>query len=466
MYKMNAFHDSHLHMLGIGYVESMLDLSTYDSIEELRRIRSERSIILGRGWHQNQFVEQRVPTKDDLNRISTTAPVVFIRVCGHVLVVNDKAMELAGIDEQTPQQDGGRFDVTTGLFTEGAMQRIYDVLPKPTKDDIKRYLITGNDRLIEMGITSCASDDFSTLPVPYELIIECMTELYDEGLLQVRLYEQVNLPSKDLLQDFLNKGYHKRTFNGFTMGPLKLLADGSLGGRTAYMREPYADDPTTRGERNFTQETLDELIHMADSHGMDVAVHAIGDGIVDAILDSIERSMARTGRINHRHALIHAQLTNREQIQRMKQLGVGAIVQPIFLNSDIPIITERLGSRRANESYLFRSMHEAGLQVGFSTDAPVEGVNPFHNLYTAMTRRSIRYPDASPFLLEEAFDLETALHCYTTVNRWFEYNEHNDVNDWIIVDRDITSATPSQLRDTIVLETWKDGTCIYRRNQN
>jgi predicted amidohydrolase YtcJ len=466
MYRLPGFHDSHLHLIGIGYVASMIDLSTYDSIEALRTIRSDKPLIRGRGWHQNQFVEQRFPNKDDLNAISTEVPVVFIRVCGHVLVCNDKAMELAGVDASTPPVEGGTFSFATGVFTENALGMIYDVLPKPTKEDIREYLITGNDHLLSLGITSVASDDFSILPVPYELVLKTIIELYEEGRMQIRLYEQVNLPKMEWLQDFLDKGYHHMKSGKLRMGPLKLLADGSLGGRTAYMRDDYADEPGNRGVRNFDQDTLDALVHLADSHGMDVAIHAIGDGIVDAILDSIERSMASTGRTDHRHALIHAQLTNREQIERMKQLGVGAIVQPIFLNSDIPIIRERLGDARAEESYLFYSMHRAGLPVGLSTDAPVEGANPFYNLYVATTRRSIRYPNLDAFLPDEAFPLEEALRCYTEVNDWFSYEEDAIKNDWIIVDRDIRTTPVEEWKDTRVLATHIDGELVYQLNDD
>lgn len=416
-------YDSHLHLLGLGYIQSMIDLKDVKSIEELSSIKSNNHWIIGRGWHQANFKEKRYLNKKDLNKISNDKPVIFTRVCGHVLVCNDKAMELAGINENTSQIEGGTFDFETGVFTEDALGLITKIIPKPSKEDIKNFFIKGNDILMKHNITHCASDDFSTLNVPYELIIECLEELYNEGKMQVQLYEQLNLPSKELLLDFISKGYHKKKFNGFRMGPLKLLADGSLGGRTAYLREDYADDPGNRGVKVFTDEELEELIYIADSNGMDVAIHAIGDACIDQVINAIENTTKKTGRVNHRHSIIHAQLANKKQIKRMTGLNISAIVQPIFLNSDIAIVKERLGEERAKETYLFKTMYNEGIKVGFSTDAPVEDVSPEDNIYCAMNRKSIKNPELGEFLPEEKFTYEEAIECYTKNNLWLSYDE-------------------------------------------
>jgi predicted amidohydrolase YtcJ len=401
----------------------MLDLSEFESIEDIVGIRTDKAIILGRGWHQSNFKEKRYINKKDLNRITTVKPVIFTRVCGHVLVCNDKALEIAGINESTPQIEGGTFDYKTGIFTEDTLILINKIVPKPSKEDIKEYFVKGNNLLLNHNVTKCASDDFSTLNVSYELIIECLEELYSEGRMKVNLYEQVNLPSKELLLDYISKGYHIKKFNGFRMGPLKLLADGSLGGRTAYLREDYADDPGNRGIKVFKDEELEKLIYIADSNNIDVAIHAIGDGMIDIVIDSIEKSINKTKRFDHRHSIIHAQLADRLQIKRMKKLGINVIVQPIFLNSDIAIIKERLGEERAKETYLFKTMYNEGIKVGFSTDAPVEGVSPEENIYCAMNRRSIKNPELGEFLPEEKFTYEEAIECYTTSNLWLSYDE-------------------------------------------
>lgn len=461
-----AFYDSHLHLLGLGYIQTMVDLTVYSSIKEMVQLVSDQDIIFGRGWHQNQFAEQRYPTKQELNQISTAKPVIFIRVCGHVLVCNDKAMEVAGITKDTPQIAGGEFVYDTGRFSEDAMELIKSIVPLPDKQAIQHMFLSGQQQCLEHGITQVASDDFSTIAVPYELIIEALQELYDNGSMILRVTEQVNLPSVTLLRDFLDKGYQSLSFGHFKMGPLKLLADGSLGGRTAYLNQPYSDDPTNQGIKVFTDETLEDLIFLADSHGMDVAIHGIGDGIIDTILDTIERVTKQTKRRNHRHSIIHAQLATKQQINRMKAMGIMAIVQPVFLNSDLPIVAARLGQSRLRESYLFHHMFEQGIRVGFSTDSPVEQLNPFHNIYCAMTRASIKFPMLDPLDNDGLFTYEEALACYTTQNRYHSYDEVHPPKDSIRLDRDPRSSTRKELLQVTVLETYIDNELVYRKQQS
>lgn len=461
MYKLKGFNDSHLHLLGLGYNKTIVDLSTYKSIEDIVKINTNDDYIIGRGWNQTYLKENRMLTKDDLNKISTNKPVVFIRVCGHILVANDKAMELANIDETTSVA-GGTIDHRTGILTEEAIKVIYKTFQSPTKEKIKEMFIKGNDILLANGITSAASDDFTTLSVDYELIIECLEELYKDDLMKVRLLQQVNLPSIELLKDYISKGYHKKKYKGFKLGPLKILADGSLGARTALLKEPYSDDATTSGVAAFNKAELFELIHTADKAGMDVTVHAIGDEMVERVIDAIDKSLLITKRTNHRHSIIHNQLANKAQIKKMKELNIGAIVQPIFLNSDLEIAEKRLGDR-INETYLFKMMYESGIPFGISTDAPVEPVNPFKNIYTAMTRKSINSPMLKPLLNEELFTLDEAIESYTTNNYYFSYDENNRFDDFIVVDRNIYDLDTEQIIEVEVLETYIDGKLVYKK---
>jgi len=373
-------------------------------------------------------------------------------------------MKLSNIDESTPQVEGGTFDCKTGIFTENALNLIYNSFPKPTKQEIKQYFIKANEILLSNGITSIGSDDFTTLNVDYELIIECLEELYNDNLIQVRLYEQVNLPSKELLLDYINKGYVNKEYKGFKLGPLKLLADGSLGGRTAYLNEPYSDDPLNYGIKVFSQEELNEMVYIADSNNMDVAIHAIGDSMIDMVIDAIYNSISKTNRTHHRHSIIHAQLATKSQIKRMKDLNITAQVQPIFLNSDISIVKDRLGER-SKESYLFKTMYKEGVHISFGTDCPVETVNPFHNLYSAITRKSIKNPDLEVFLKEENFTMKEALKCYTENPYYLSYDEHNykEFNDYVILDTDIHNCTNEELLNTKVLETYINGKLVYKR---
>ncbi|XMB72656.1 amidohydrolase [Mycoplasmatota bacterium WC30] len=463
--RLPGFIDSHMHVLGLGYVYFNLDLTVARSIEDIKDIirkSNNKKVIIGRGWNQEELTEKKMPTKNDLNSASSDIPVLIVRVCGHVIVVNDKMLELAGIDTETKQISGGEFSFKTGIFSEKAINLIYSKLPKATKQDLKKYLIKANQILLSNGVTSVASDDFSTLSVDYELVMETIKELYEEELLQVRITEQVNL-KYDKLQDFINKGYVNKQFGKFKMGPLKILADGSLGGKTAFLLKPYENELDNFGTQTFSDEDLFKLVHLANSNKMDVVIHAIGDGAIEQALNILIKSIKLTKRYEHNHALIHAQMATNNQIDLMKAWGIGAIVQPIFLNTDIPIIESRIGSRYM-ESYLFKTMFDKGVNVGFSTDNPIEPVNPFYNIYTAISRKSIKFPELKPFIKEESFDIESALKCYTINNLKYVYQDVLPKGDYVTVDKDIHLCNIDEIKTIKIFETFIDNVKVFNRN--
>ncbi len=460
-----GFHDSHLHVLGIGKSMNMEDLSKDTSIEGLitRLKTSDKNPLIGRGFHESQFKENRSVTKHDLNKISTEKAIVLYRVCGHMVVANDKAIEQAKTQKPFPL-DKTAYNLETGIFKEDAIAWIMQVSGKVTKSRIQEEVLKAQKALLSQGVTAVGSDDFAMYDVPFEVILEAIQELDDTHQLKLRILEQANLPNIEDLKRFIDKKYVKRTFNRYRMGPLKLLADGSLGARSAYMREPYTDQ-ATRGIRVFPKETLSALITLADQAGMDSAIHAIGDAMIDELLDVFENLDPQT-RTDRRHSIIHAQLADKAQIARMLQLDIGAQTQPIFLNADIPILESALGERRT-ETYLFYTMKKSGVKTTISTDAPVENSNPFENLYVATTRKSIKHKTYQPFLPEEAFPLNEAIEAYTYTPAYYSYQEHElgkikkgYLADFIVVKK----FGAKRLRHTEVLNTYIEGECVYQKN--
>ncbi|MFA7075281.1 MAG: amidohydrolase family protein [Candidatus Izemoplasmatales bacterium] len=458
MLQIPAFIDSHLHFLGLGYYDEIVNLNNALSIGEIYNLveNIDSEIVYGRGFNQENLIDQRMPTKNDFNKINK--PLVLLRVCGHVAVVNQAMLDLMGFTKSTKQINGGSFNYDTGLFTERTLDYIYQALPKPTKEDIKRYAMKANRRLLENGITKIASDDFSTFNLPYELIVEAINEAYEENLIDVEITEQVNLPI-DKLKDFINKGYVNKRFNNFRMGPLKILADGSLGGRTAALKKEYSDDSNNLGILTYTDIELYELVGLASKNDMDTVIHAIGDRACEQALKAIIKAQKKYPRKTPCNAIIHAQVTSKSQIDLMRKNNISAIVQPIFINTDIKIVNERL-SERSKESYLFKTMYN-NIQLGFSTDSPVETVNPFHNLYCAITRNSIDNPMYKPFNELERFSLEEALDAYTYNNLRFVYS--NSLDDYIEIDQDIFKTDTSNIKDIIVLKTFKNNKLVYKR---
>jgi len=460
MVKMSAFIDSHCHFLGMGYSSTLIPLQDVKSMKELLdqlKKQPNQSIIIARGWNQENLLEKRVPELSDLDQVSKEVPMVLIRTCGHVVVVNSKMLSIMNLNGKSLDSSS---IPSKGYFVEEDIHFVYDHIPKPTKEDLIHYLTIADEICLRNGITKVASDDFCIFDIPYEDVIEAILESQQSGKVHVSITEQVNLPSIDTLKDFIKKGYPNKRYPKFKMGPLKLLADGSLGGRTAALHHPYSDDLTNRGILNFSDEELINLIRTADNAGMDSAIHAIGDRAVDQVLSAFIEVISTSKRVAHNHAIIHAQIVDFRQISVMKEHHIGAIVQPIFLNSDLSMIQNRLGNR-IFETYLFHSMKIMGIEVGFSTDSPVENINPFENLFVSMTRTSLIHPNLDPHLVNESFSIDEALYCYRTGNLRYIYE--TEMNDFIIVDKHPNSVEVRQIPFIKVLQTIIDGQVVYNQ---
>jgi predicted amidohydrolase YtcJ len=194
---------------------------------------------------------------------------------------------------------------------------------------------------------------------------------------------------------------------------------------------------------------------------MDVVVHAIGDKACDQAIKIISSLNNKYDRKSPNNAIIHAQILNKRQMDLLRINHINAIVQPIFINTDIKIISDRIGNRD-KESYLFKTMSE-NINLGFSTDSPVETVNPFHNIYCAVTRKSIDFPEYQPFNLDEAFSLSDALKAYTDNNLGFVYEKESF--DYIEIDKDIYNLDLEELKDVKVLKTFIDEKIVYERKK-
>lgn len=246
-----GFNDSHMHLLNFANSLSMVDLNNCSSIEELieklKAFIKEKNFakdkwIRGKGWNQDYFkTEKRFPNKYDLDKVSTEYPIVITRACIHICVVNSKALEILGITKETPQVEGGQFDVDEngepiGIFREKALSLVYDKIPSPTSEELKNMIKEATSYANSKGLTSIQSDDFTSIPgIDYIKVIKAYTELKKADNLTVRVNEQCLLPAKDKLKEFLKEGFGTRRGDEFfKIGPLKLLVDGSLGAMKPY----------------------------------------------------------------------------------------------------------------------------------------------------------------------------------------------------------------------------------------
>ena len=480
-----GFNDSHMHLLGYGYAMECCDLASHtqslaDMGDALRSFIDENAVekggwVRGRGWNQDYFSDfDSLPTRVQLDAVSTEHPICITRCCGHCLAVNSRALELLGIDGTQPQPDGGHYDLDengkpTGVFRDGAMSMVYGHLPQPTREDIKRMILRACAELNSFGVTSSQTDELCTFDVDYHEVLAAYGELEAEGKLTVRVYEQSQFTDIGELRGFVEAGY--KTGAGsefFRIGPLKLLGDGSLGARTAFLRGTYADAHDEKGLALFTQEQFDELVGYAHRNGMQIAIHAIGDGILDRILAAYEKAFAEHPRDDHRSGIVHAQLTHPDQLEKIRSLGLHIYAQTIFIDYDSHIVEARVGSELASTSYAFRSMKQMGLHVSNGTDCPVESPNPLRGIQCAVTRQPLN-GSLPLYRAEEAMSVEEALQSYTIESACASFDERKKgriaagfVADFVVLDADPFAVKPEKLHTVKVLETFVGGKCVYR----
>lgn len=480
-----AFTESHMHVLSLGMFLQDVSLQTADGVGDViargrayleKRKPAPGAWIRGRGWNQDHFKdEHRFLNRYDLDQISTEHPIAFTRTCGHVIVVNSKALELIGMSERARPVEGGQIDVDAdgrplGIFREMARKLVLDAIPEQTKEELRALIQLASDEALAHGITTIHTDDFKDVPNNFQKVIDTYEEMVRDGSLRIRIYEQCNLPSVEKIQKFLDAGY--RTGWGdehFRLGPLKLLADGSLGSRTAYLRAPYADKGDTRGIHLFTQEELDQMITLAHRSGMQVAIHAIGDGALDMVLHGIETAKQTFPRTGERHGVIHCQITTPEQLDRMKKLDLIAYIQPIFLNYDISIVEDRVGKERASTSYNWKEFLEKGIPIAGGSDCPVESLNVMENIYTAVCRKNLKGQPEGGWRPDQCISVEDAVRSFTTGGAYASFEEDRKgsiapgkVADFAVLSQDIFHIDPERIKQVRVERTYLDGELRYQ----
>ncbi len=457
--------DAHVHLSGYGLAISQLDLRGTRSIEELKKAVEEKSLsmrkgewILGRGWDQELFKEKRYPTRWDLDEVSPENPVFLKRVCGHIAVVNSKALEIASITKNTKDPPRGKIDrdesgEPTGILREWAMNLIFEKIPPPSLEQLKEALAKAIMEAVKRGLTTIhfiCSDRF-----PDEL--RALQLLRNEGRLLLRIYL---IPP----YDFLAKLEELGVFTGFgdpmlKIGGIKILEDGSLGGRTAALEEPYADMPEKKGMLIYSPEELKEMVLKIHKAGFQAAIHAIGDRAIRVTLDAIENAIKHEPR-DHRHRIEHASVVSPEIIERMKKLNVIAVCQPHFIFTDF-WAKDRVGPDRAKWVYALKSLKENVVVAG-SSDCPVEPIDPLKGIWAAVTR---------PFLTEnEKLTVEEAIEMYTRGGAYasFEEDEKGSIEegklaDLVVLSEDPTKIDPEKIKEIAVDMVIVDGKIVYER---
>ena len=494
---MPGFNDAHTHIASAGRQKLTVDLDGTTSLADMQaRIRAYTATaapgqwIVGSGWDHTKWASKTLPTRQDLDAVTANHPAVFYRTDGHIVVANSAALLAAGISSATHDPTGGKIDrdsagTPTGIVREApAIALIYAKVPPSSNEARRKALDLAIADALAHGVTSV--QDFSEWQD--WLILESM-ERRNQLNLRVSEWLDFDLPLPVLKE---RRASHDPDDPLLHIGFLKAFMDGSLGSRTAALAEPYADDLGNSGIPRYTQEKLNARATERAAAGFQLGFHAIGDGANTMALNAF----AAAGQVSHisspatspgappqtasssavghplsgsatpRFRIEHAQVLLPADFDRMAQDGVIASMQPSHLLTDMAWAEARLGPERAKYAYAWRSMLDHNIPLAFGTDYPVESINPFRGLYSAVTRQN--EAGTQTFHPEQRLTIREAIYAYTQASAFAEFRETRlgrlepgFLADFIVLDRDLLTATPAQILRTRVLQTVLAGMTVY-----
>lgn len=478
-----GMNDSHMHLYITGNALTQLQLNGSKSIEEviergkeyIKNMPESETFVYGRGWNQELFTsgEKRALNRHDLDKISTEYPIIAERVCVHVVSLNSKAIEILGLDKEEEIEGGEIYKdekgEPLGIYTEKAAIVARSIVPEDSPEDIERKFLVAADHAIKCGLTSVQSTDIM-MADHWNPTFSVLQGIYQKKKTPLRYYPQFNFNSLDVTREYIEEVYKSDFFNDtFQRGAIKVFKDASLGARTAFLSQPYHDDSNVYGVEAISREEMDEICAFADKNNIQVLTHAIGNEAIRRVLDSYEKIL-RKGKNPLRHGIVHCEITDLPLLERIAKLNIGTVYQPVFLESDIPILEDRVGPL-ASTSYAFNTLYnKLGAHTSYSTDSPVEDLNPFSCIYAAVTRQQKDGNPEGGFFSEEKVSVEDAIDCYTYESAYMQNMEDRlgriksgYLADFLVLDRDIFTIDPKEIKNIQVLETYIDGKLVYKK---
>lgn len=447
-----GLNDAHMHLLPYGLNMKQINLrpeSGASSIAEVLRRVAERARtakpgewIKGRGYDHNELAERRHPTAEELDKVAPNNPVCLTRTCGHVAVINTAAMREAGIGHNTPSPDGGlierRDNKLTGLLAESALRLIVQASPRPSKDDLRDAIDRAGRFMLSQGFTSVMDAAVGMAAGMDE--IEAYEEMAKDGSLPVRTWVCIYGNTDGIGDQAHAAGYRfGREVGMLRYGAMKVFGDGSAGGLTAAMSEPYlVGDPDNRGIFCYTDKEMHDFLAHYHNLGYQLAIHAIGDAAIEQVLSGIEKAgTAENPILGRRHRIEHCGFLSDSQIARMAAAGIDPVPQPVFMYEFGDLYVTNLGQERTDVAYPMRKWFNAGLHPAASSDAPVSTTDPFKNLFTMTTRMSNRHTVLGE---GQKLSMAEAIHAYTYFGAYTQFAEER-----------VGRLVPGQLADIAVL---------------
>ncbi|WP_375325182.1 amidohydrolase [Flagellimonas sp. GZD32] len=436
--------DAHCHFYGLGQNQQVVDLvgtSSYDEIlEKVVAFHKERpsNFVMGRGWDQNDWELKEFPTKEKLDELFPDTPVALRRIDGHALLVNQKALDLAGVTIDT-ETEGGEIvkenGKLTGVLVDNPMGLIDPIVPPLTKEQQIQALKDAETIALNYGLTTVNDAGLS------RETIELIDSLQQAGELSIRVYAMVsNYPEN--LDYFLNKGIIKT--EGLNVRSVKVYGDGALGSRGAALRAPYSDKPGHFGAMVTPVDQIEALAERIAATDYQMNTHAIGDSANIVVLRAYDKALE--GKPDRRWKVEHAQVISPSDFDYYEK-GIIPSVQPTHATSDMYWAGDRLGSEREKGAYAYKDLLDKAGLVALGTDFPVERVSPFLTFYAAVARQDLeQYPEGG-YQMENALSREETLKGMTIWAAYsnFEEDEKGSIEpgkfaDFVILSEDIMTA--------------------------
>lgn len=479
-----GFNDAHVHFImgsmslrAVNAIHAKTPEEFRDMLGKFARTLSKGEWISDGAWDHENWPEGHLPTHQLIDPVTPNNPVAIPRLDGHMLLANAKAMEIAGVNKNTPDVPGGVIvrdaqGNPTGIFKDAAENLIGSHIPPPSPERVRQALNDGLRYAAEHGVTSVqemANDARETLPSnlrAYEAALR-------EGKLTVRIAQFPGLYTwKNQANLGIQAGFGSPSLR---LGGLKAFADGSLGSTTAWFFAPYKDAPNTSGIASDTLLHPEEMyanMKGADAAHLQIAIHAIGDRANHTILDLYERLENENPAWDRRVRIEHAQHLTAGDIPRFAKLHVIASMQPYHAIDDGRWAEKRLGRERLKTSYAWRSLLDSGAVLAFGSDWPVAPMDPLMGIYAAATRRTLDGKNPNGWVPEQKITVAEAIHAYTMGSAFAEYQEKvkgsiepGKLADMIVLSDDILHEDPVLIEKTRVEMTIFGGKVIYDREK-
>ncbi len=462
--------DAHAHLYGLGQSLDTVNLVGVGSIDEAVRRMHERAArapagewVLGRGWDQNRWEGKQFPTAAPLDAAIADHPVWLKRVDGHAGWANSAALRAAAVTASTPDPEGGRIlrDASgnpTGVFIDVAQGIVESKIPEPSRALHKSRIRAAAENVAQHGLTEIhdAGADGDTIALIKELI--------DEHAFPIRVYTMLG-DNGPLLREWFAKGTLVGYGNRLTVRSVKLYADGALGSRGALLLAPYADDPPNSGLVVSTTEHMAEVARRARAAGFQVNTHAIGDRGVRNVIEAYEQAGVMPA---DRFRIEHFQVVAPADFARVAHDGIIASMQPTHATSDMRWAEARVGPERVRGAYAWRTALNSGARLALGSDFPVEDVNPFFGIYSAVTRQDQSGWPAGGWYPDQKLTLAEAIRGFTSDAAYAAFEEDSrgtiepgKLADFTVVEGDFFAAPASDIFKTKVRLTVVGGEVVF-----